>query len=399
MEDKSSVAIEVIDSNALAKIEEKKSKSIKLPVPDAGKAAIFADALVPAVVDGLNAAKQFDMAIVKFPDGVGWADLCERRRDGWKLLSNFREDGKFNEMAAIKQAGLQPEAVANIALQGAAVAVGMAYMNEINNQLKTIESGISEIKALMEREQKAKMLASYEMLKRYAERFDEYIVSPEKKTAALIGIHNALQDATNIWFFQLESIAALKEEVASRKSMDYEEITEAADKLHELEARTGQAFQLVAAVGLLGMQYDNDFSEKRILREMDDLKKLAVDFAHARGGAYAALGTKATNLKGLPLAIAEPDFDDVKGNNPLEHVANFIGGNAARVNPIRMAATAKVELEKKKSELIDYIASDNVVKEINEKRSNQLDDMNFMFNKADTMVLEDGAIRLLESGE
>lgn len=106
------------------RLEESSTKSISFPLE--GKAAVAADSLISLAANAAQAAQQFDMAVVKFPEGVGWGDLCVRHSDGWNLLSSFDSDGKFNDMAAIKQAGLQPAAAANLALQGAAVAVGMA---------------------------------------------------------------------------------------------------------------------------------------------------------------------------------------------------------------------------------------------------------------------------------
>ena len=107
------------------------------------------NALVPLVTNVGQTVSTLDMAIVKFPESVGWADLCVRHKDGWNLLSNFK-GGRFNEMAGIKRAGLQPAAVANLALQGAAVAVGQAYMTQINDKLESIDAGISEIRGCHE---------------------------------------------------------------------------------------------------------------------------------------------------------------------------------------------------------------------------------------------------------
>ena len=53
------------------------------------------------------------------------------------------------------------------------------------------------------------------MLQRYSLRFEEYLASPEKKQAALIGIEQSLRDAKEIWRFQLDSMHDLQKEIAS----------------------------------------------------------------------------------------------------------------------------------------------------------------------------------------
>lgn len=163
---------------------ESSSRSVALPAGERVAAAV--DALIPLAANAAQTANEFGLAVVKFPEGVGWADLCVRRSDGWSLLSSFK-DGKFNEMAGIKQAGIQPAAAANLALQGAAVAVGMAYMNQINDKLDGLQSGIEAIQRDMERERDAELKAAYDALARLTLKYEEYGASGEstKQESAL----------------------------------------------------------------------------------------------------------------------------------------------------------------------------------------------------------------------
>lgn len=121
---------------------------------------------MPVASNAAQAAGEYGMAIVRFPEGVGWADLCNRHsgvEDGWKLLSNIK-DGEFNELAAIRQAGLTPVGVANIALWVGAAAVGMAYMNQINSQLKALQEGVGEISRTLDLERQAKLKTAFDSL-------------------------------------------------------------------------------------------------------------------------------------------------------------------------------------------------------------------------------------------
>lgn len=230
----------------------------------------FVDAMIPAAAAAVDAGAQYGMAVVRFPDGVGWADLCKSPHEGYKLLSNFK-DGKFNEMAAIKQVGLQGPAVANLALQGAAVVVGQAYMAQINEQLAGIEAGIGRLERAMELERQAKLRSAYDMAKRYALRFDEFQSSDEKRIAARNQLEGALKDSRGMWHYQLAVLGDLQTEVSSSKKMKEGEILESVRKLRSAEEQAAAAFQLQAVIGQMCMQYDCDFSAARIEAERSDL--------------------------------------------------------------------------------------------------------------------------------
>lgn len=168
--------------NELAALRNSAVRTVRVPV--GSKAAIAADALIPLGANAAQGVSEAGMAMIGFPEGVGWADLCARKApewDGYKLLSSFGSDGKFNEMAGIKRAGLQPAAVANLALQGAAVAVGMAYMNQINEKLDGLQAGIEAIQRDMQRERDAELKAAYDALGRLTFKCEEYGASAEKR--------------------------------------------------------------------------------------------------------------------------------------------------------------------------------------------------------------------------
>lgn len=69
-----------LTSGQLMRLEDSSTKSISFPLE--GKAAVAADSLIPLAANAAQAAQQFDMAVVKFPEGVVWGDLCVRHSDG-----------------------------------------------------------------------------------------------------------------------------------------------------------------------------------------------------------------------------------------------------------------------------------------------------------------------------
>lgn len=360
----------------------------------------FIDQFVPGIIAGADAAHQYGMAVVKFPEGVGWDDLCKFKQgenEGWNLLSNFK-DGKFNDMAAIKQAGLQPTAIANLAMQGAAVAVGAAYMAQISNQLESIETGIEDIKRELQQERDAKLLSSFDMLQRYAQRFNAYNSNPEKKQAALVGIEQSLRDASEIWHFQIESMKHLSVEISSSKRMKDSQVIKYSDQLREMEARSAAAFQLCSAVAQLSMRYDDDFSTSRILAERNDLQKLAEEYGVVRGAAYGALSKKAMKVGGAPLALADAAEKKYDGSNPVRGLADGVGSNLARVNPVRMRKAGKENLNTKRNSLVNEITVDSPMKDVSKQQLDSLEELDFMHNQADAMAFEGDSVIFLELG-
>lgn len=283
-------------------------------------------------------------------------------------------------------------------MQGAAVAVGAAYMAQISDQLESIETGIEDIKRELQQERDAKLLSSFDMLQRYAQRFDEYNSNPEKKQAALVGIEQSLRDASEIWHFQIESMKRLSVEIAASKRMKESQVVEHSDQLREMEVRSAAAFQLCSAVSQLSMRYDDNFSTNRILAERNDLQKLADEYGAVRDAAYGALSKKAMKVSGAPLALADAAENKYDGSNPVLGLAHGAGSNLARVNPVRMRKAGKANLNAKRSTLVNEITADSPMRDVSRRQLENLEELDFMYNQADAMAFEGDSIIFLEFG-
>ncbi len=237
------------------------------------------------------------------------------------------------------------------------------------------------------------------MLQRYSQRFEEYLASPEKKQAALIGIEQSLRDAKEIWRFQLDSMRDLQKEITSDRKPKKDRILEYSKRLQEMEQRSSVAFQLCAAVGQMSMRYDDDFSEKRIADERNDLLRLQEEYGNARGAAYAALNKKALGVGGAPLALADAAENVYTGTNPVANVAFGAGANIARVNPMRMRLKAKENTDAKRAELVDAITCDSKVRVAADAQLETLDEIDFMYNQAESMVLNGDEVLFLGPAE
>ena len=386
-----------LEPQELAELEGSAVRSIEIPAHRA--AAVAADSLIPAGAAAAQAAGELGMAVVKFPEGIGWADLCVRKSDGWNLLSNFK-DGRLNDMAAIKQEGLQPAAAANLALQGAAVAVGMAYMNKISDELEGLRSGIDEIQRDMERERDAELGAAFDGLARLALKFEEYGASPEKRQTGQQIIERSLHEADKAWDYEMARIRDHAVHVRGEKRLAAEKIVDESHLLGSIEGRVAVAFRLTVAALQMGMRFDGDFTEERIAADRQIASRKVEQFAVAHEEAQLAINDKVSKVGGVLIALADAPEDVYEAPNPVLGVLHAIGQNAERVNLAKMHEKAKSNLAEKRARLLSEVQAENRVQPIAEQFESELDELGFAFNEADTLVFEDGAVRLLKaSGE
>lgn len=359
------------------------------------------DQLIPLGAAWGQAAATRGLAVVKFPEGVTWADLCVRQSDGWNLLSSFNKDtGKFNEMAGIRQAGLQPQAVANIALQTAAVAVGMAYMNEINDKLEGLQEGIEEIQRVMERQRDAKLKAGYDALYRLSLNLEESATTEGKFTVGLQAIEDATRAAEEAWNYQLSEIQDLTEELARKKKLGEKEIAAEIALLQEKERRATLAFQLMLIAQQVGMRFESDYTAARIAKNRKIVMKCLGEHAQRREEFRRVLGKKVSKLGGPVLKIADAAEDEgYEAENVLMGVLHEMGRQAARLSPVEMRRKAKNTDRARKALIMDSLDTGNAVRQLAENYEEELEELDFAFNRADTVVIEGGQVRLFATGD
>lgn len=392
-------ALAPLDTAELARIEEASVRSVTLHGSERLGAAV--DQLIPLGATWWQAATTRGLAVVKFPEGVTWGSLCVRKSDGWNLLSSYNKDTRsFNELAGIKQAGLQPQAIANIALQSAAVAVGMAYMNEINDKLEGLQDGIEEIQRVMERQRDAKLKAGYDALYRLSLNLGESATTEGKFTVGLQAIEDATRAAEEAWNYQLSEIQHLTEELAKKKKLGEAEIKAEIALLQEKERRAVLAFQLMLIAQQVGMRFESDYTAARIEKNKKIVEKCLGEHAQRREEYRRALGKKVSKLGGPVLKLADAAEDE--GYEPANAIMGALhetGRQAARLNPVEMSKKAKAADRARKALIMDSLDTGNAVRQLAESYGEELDELDFAFNQADTVVLEEGQVRLFATGD
>jgi hypothetical protein len=401
IEDSAGMALSWATPDELARIEEMYPRSVAISTPEFSAAAL--DSLVPLAANAGQAAREYSMAVVKFPEGVGWADLCARHTDGWqgwKLLSSIGPDGKFNEMAAIRQAGLTPVGAANLALQAGAVAVGMAYMNQINRQLTALQEGVGEVLKEMAFERDAALKTALDDLRMLGERQHEFLATPEKRAQALQIADRARHDANEAWNYQLSAIRDWGEGLAKdRRAADEGAIRGKIAELAPLEARAAYAYKLVAMAERISMGIESDYTAKRIEGARKLAKRLEGEYEAAIGPIETDLLNRISKIGGLPLLVADAEDDGYEPQNPVFDVAHEIGRQANRLNPFRMVKAAEDDLSSRKIAMQGQMFLANEVARAEDAYEGQLDDLDFAFNGADALLIGDGQIRAISTRE
>ena len=364
------------------------------------------DALVPLIGDAVAVIPGKDAAIVRFPvvDGkqLGWNDLLNRKTPGWenwKQLGGFNKDGKFNPQAAIKKAGLKsnPAAVANLALQGAAIVVGQAYMAEINSKLEGIESGIASIKRMLERDKEAQLDGNFRALRRYVADLEDNSLDVQKRQAVLGSLENIRTGTLHLWSYQIRAIQDFEQEVSKPGRIDAKKAESLIEKLHKIEKATADTFRLLMLIEQTSMQYDNDFSEKRLNKAKDEANELFAEYKVMHDDACRKLGTKVDKVKGLsPIAVAKRRELVGDPENLLDGIAKNIGEVAERITPKALIDEGKRQGVSKKRKLWHDISSNDMVKDAALEQITRYEQLNFMFNKADGLLVSEDEIYFIK---
>lgn len=368
---------------------------------DAVRATHFTDAMIPAAGAIADAATQYSQAIVKFPDGRGWADLLNRVTpgdEGWKTLATMKNK-KFDAQAMIKQAKLQPAAVANLALQGAAIVVGQAYMVEINKQLDMLTSGIASIQEEMRLERESNIEAAMATLKEYADDYMLITADMERRQAVKNHIELIRREALEAWVFQVRHMKALQEVIAKTKNPKEKQLKELVSKFNQRERAARDAFLLLMAADQTRMQYHRDFDVEAVSKEKEVLQDRLAEYSRVRDIAQAQLLISIKKLKTRPIAIPEANVKEKRSTNPLQAFMDVAAEQVPRVFLPVMIDEAKRQNEETKKRFHAAVSRNNPLEVAADQQIESLDTIGFIYNEADTLLIDDNGIHFLKQGD
>lgn len=361
----------------------------------------FIDAIIPAVGAAVDAGAQYGQAIVRFPKGASWADLLNRKTPGledFKTLSILK-DNKFQPQAAIKQAKLQPAAIGNLALQGAAMVVGQMYMVEINKQLEEVTEGIAAIQEEMRLERESKIEACMELLKEYTENYMTISDDPVEHQAVRNQIEAIRKEAREAWLFQVKQLQGMERTLRKSGKLKDEELKSKMREFAQRDKAARDAFTFLMAAEQVKMQYSQSYTESQIRKETDSINQRLGEFTELRNGIQEQLIDKIGKLSGKPLAIPAAEPTTEVSSNPLAKLGQSIGRNAPRVFVPNMRDEAKRQRQEKKSSYEGYVRRDNPIEDVAGNRLSNLSDLDFIYNQADTLLIDENGIHYLRESD
>lgn len=373
---------------------------VAVPI-DSDRAKATLDGLAPLAATIADAAGQWNQALVKFPKGYGWGDTTLRKTpgfEGWKQAGIYKGKG-YKGQAAIRQAKLQPTAFANLALQGAAIVVGQAYMTEINEQLGEIQEGIASIQRDMQLEREAKLEAQFDKLREYVSCYGEIAEDPERRQAALNGIESIEIDALSAWKFQVKSMRSLRESMDGRP-MDERAVAARVGEFRQRDRGAAAAFILCAAAEQTSMQYSQDFGPDRLERERGKARKRLAEYDEVRSAVQGALRKGIKHMRGDLIAFPRATDDGYKKQNPVFDALHGVGSLLDRRTPLALYKEGRKQADSKRKNLDEAVSIKNPVKDLADAETSAIDRVDFAYNKADALLLDENGIRFLkEKGE
>lgn len=312
-----------------------------------------------------------------------------------KQCGGFGKNGKFNPQAAIRQVKFSPVAVANIALQAAAVAVGQAYMTEISSRLNEIEGGISKIQREMERERSSKIEASFRMLRDYIEHYAEYSERPEKNQAVQCALEDIKRDALAAWSFQIRSLSDLSAQVRRSGKLDSAGVSNYLNALESCDISSSAIYSVLMMEEQAQIQYASSYDRNRLREARHESDRYLREYESARSAVQESLREKISGLRGKLLVVPRPESDRFKTSSPAMGAYCGAKGFIRSHLPSIMRAEAKRSLSSQKRSLSAAASTANPLVELAERRQVELMLQDDVFNRAIALAIDEDRVRLL----
>jgi hypothetical protein len=237
-------------------------------------------------------------------------------------------------------------------------------------------------------------------LRMLAERQQEFLSTPEKRSQALQIADRARHDANEAWNYQISAIRDWGTRLlGEKKALDEGAPRERVADLAPFEARAAYAYRLIAMSERVSMGIDSDYTDGRLEGARKLAKRLEEEYEAAIGPTETNLVDRISKIGGLPLLVAEAEDDGYEPQNPLLDAAHEFGRQANKLNPFRMAEAAERDLSRRRAAVQGKMFLANEVARAEDDYARQLDDLDFAFNEADALLIGGGQIRTISTRE
>ena len=401
--------ISLVNDDILSRVVEREDE---LPATLSVLADMLSDS-IPEAVAVADAVAQYGHAIVRFPEGKGFADLMDRKGDdfaGWKHFAVRAENGGVGGgNAAIRQVALSPTAVANMALQGAAIVVGHAYMARIDSELKGIRKDIDAVMQRLDDTYIGELEGWAETLTEYHDELKTISRDSVSRQAALNDIRHIIGSLRGRFNTEMKRIKRMIDEVSDLAGADEEIVRRTLGEFEIAVRRALFVFLLNGIAGQLELSYMNDYTHDNIRRVRKRVEGQAnrLDAIHKDG--IAALMDVAAHTKGPIWEEIATHFGNEIEDPKLIDVVLKVGRFALRKSlwwgsiVDEIAKAGGNAAHKSKSERQDRMMDETIdvsfdvwddVMDIANRLRTEFDKLEFRHNEANALVLHGDKVTL-----
>lgn len=362
-----------------------------------------ADAAIPGAATIVDIVGQYDYALVRFPEGKSFKDLIPRKTPGYEGFFTFatydKNGGVGGGNAAIRQAGLQPAAIANLVMHSASFALGLAYMARIDNKMGDICKSIQSIQEYLEEDYGTSLEADADSLLDYVQNYAIY-VDDEKQCASISTVtEEILRNLNKCWHKELHRMDALHRDMRQQaKSVTKAKAEEYLVRYASIDRRASLILELSFLARLVRLRYNGDMSSRRIDLDKTAIARMRDGYLDSREGVSEELKETARKLK-IPIREAL-----TKGaSEGLETVKSAFGAVRPRSviavgilvvigiikMPIRVVDELHNGAEPQKRKLLERFATtEDGVKRLADSLEARLERIDFEYNKANAFLID-----------
>lgn len=360
-----------------------------------------ADMAVPGAAAVADAVNQYGYALVRFPEGKSWNDLMPRKTpgyEGWSHFATYAENGGVGGgNAAIRQAGLQPAAIANLAMQGAAMALGLAYMSRIDGKLSEISKGIDQILLHMEEDYISRLEGHADVLAEYMEYYEEYAPNADERISVITNTQRIYEKLRGYWRKELRRMERLQSDLdAQGKTIKEADARRLLKKYESIDGRMRCIFGLAVISRQILMQYNLDFSSRRISRERRTILSMRDAYVASRDKTEHSFNNIAKRIK-APLVKTVPRAIRDKARSRVELPHNLLGTPLANLLGAGIGAAGAVvrigegvdgvNSRRQARYQLDVAKVAGYIDDTAEAYARELDSLDFRFNKANALLI------------
>ena len=128
-----------------------------------------------------------------------------------------------------------------------------------------------------------------------------------------------------------------------------------------------------------------------------EVQEEIAEYGEVRGSIQGTLSKRIEKLDGNLLDIADTVEDDYTPQNPVFDAFHFVGQNAPRLWLPAMREKAVRNLDSKKERWSSVAMVDSPIAPIGEERLKGLNQLDFIYNQADTMLVDDGGLHFVKT--